>query len=653
MFTIDITASKIVWVLAALFGIYAIYWLIRNLKDPYYSSAIKTILVILRTVAILIFIIIFLDIKITFVRDRQVKPEIAFLWDLSQSMNHVGDEDFSVTDILRSSSYREIDRQTSIYHITNMQNPRIVTEAQLRSLPVDEVISDNSKLIKFAEKQARFHELVLISDGRSYIGESLGSIKLSDKLTLHTIGVGNKTKKELLQLRSVRFPDHVLQGDSIAVNWSLENPSDESIQTRLIINNVKENVFEQDVVIPAHGMMIYKKTFSPLPEGPSTWTWSLEKENKRNEIGSENLYVHSSAIRIVIHANPPSQDISMLTTVLSTLERIEVFKDKEWKIAFPDEKPDLLIQTWHPLTEPKIYQNIPSILLYRDLENSYQTSGELSIVGLQPYLNFNPDPITNARFWKSLPPIQVANYKGEGSVIMKTEQGRPVILENTKDQSLLITASGLWRWNLAGFEKDWDGIYKHLITGMINNQIRRGGKSYIALDDKIYSGIAYQPFNVGIEHYHFELLDQSETSVRVSLLDSNYQEIYRKELNTPSEKVTSFILKEAGEYFVEAEIFTHDLLLESDTAKILINENDMEDRYKSCDADLLKRVAMRHGGHYVQIDDLDSLKYFISTDKTWKPLTHLMIARKAYFLYVLMFLMLCIDWILRKRNGGM
>ncbi len=205
MFNFDLTASKIVWVLAALLAFYAIYWLIRNLKDTYYPSPIKIILVILRTAALVIFIIIFLDIKITHIRDRQVEPEVAFLWDLSQSMNKAGNEAFQVTDILRSPTYRALDRQTNISHITNMQDPMIVTEAQLRALPVEEAISDNGKLFRYAEKQTRFRELVLISDGRSYIGESLGTIQLSDKLVVHTIGVGNDPEEELLQLRSPVF----------------------------------------------------------------------------------------------------------------------------------------------------------------------------------------------------------------------------------------------------------------------------------------------------------------------------------------------------------------------------------------------------------------------------------------------------------------
>lgn len=653
MFNIDLTASKIVWVLAALLAFYGIYWLIRSLKDPYYPSAIRIILAVLRTAAILIFIIIFLDIKITHIRDRQVEPEIAFLWDLSQSMNTAGSEAFSVTDILRSPSYRAIDRQTRISHITDMQDPGIVTETQLRTLSLEEVISDNGKLIRFAEKQTRFRELVLVSDGRSFMGESLGSIRLSDKLVLHTIGVGNDPEAELLQLRSVSFPDHVLQGDSITLSWSLENPSGESIQTELIIKKDNENVFKQEVEIPAQRMMVFEHTFTPMPEGSSIWIWSLEENNEQIKIGSENLYVHPSAIRVVIHADPPDQDIAMISTVLSEFERIKIFKDKDWRIAFPDEKPDLLIQTWHPDTQTKIYQDIPSILFYRDLKGSYITSGELSPDGLQPYIYFDPDPVTNARYWKSLPPVQVANYKGEGSVIMETNRGRPVILENAKDQSLIIAASGLWRWNLAGFEKNWDGIYIHLIKGMVNDQIRRAGKSYIALDEKIYSGIAYQPFNLRVERYNLELLKQTETILRVSLTDSSYEEILRKELDALSDNITSFTLKEAGKYYAKAEIFTHGMLLESDTAKILIEKNDMENRQKGCDAGILKQVAERHDGNYIHINDLDSLQYIIFTDKIWEQVSGVFIAQRAYFLYALMFLMFCADWILRKRNGGM
>ena len=653
MFNIDLTASKIVWVLAALLAFYTIYWLIRSLKDPYYPSVIRIILAILRTAAIVIFIIIFLDIKITHIHDRQVEPEIAFLWDLSQSMNAQENEVYKVSDILRKASYRAIDRQTYISHITDMQDSKIVTETQLKALSLNEAISDNGILLRFAEQQARFSELILISDGRSYIGEDLESIWLSDKLVLHTVGVGSVPEVELLELRSVNFPDHVLQGDSIALSWALENPSEESIKTKLIIKKDDEDVFKQEVDIPAQQMMVYKHTFASLPKGSSTWKWSLEENNEQIKIGSENLFVHPSAIRVVIHADPPDQDIAMISTILSNVKRIEIFKDKDWRIAFPGEKPDLLIQTWHPDTEAKIYQDIPSILFYRDLKNSYITSGELLPSGLQPYLYFDPDPVTNARYWKILPPIQVANYKGEGSVVLKTGMGRAVILENVEEHSLIIAASGLWRWNLAGFEKNWDGIYTHLIKGMVDDLIRRDEKNYIALDEKIYSGIAYKPINLRVEQYNLELLDRNEISLYVSLMDSSYEEIHRKELDILIDNITSFTLKEAGEYYVKAEVFTHGVLLESDTAMIMIEENNMENLLTGCDIETLKQLAERHGGTYVHISDLDSLQQIISTDKKWEQVSRMFVARRSYILYVLMFLMLCADWVLRKRNGGM
>ena len=95
------------------------------------------------------------------------------------------------------------------------------------------------------------------------------------------------------------------------------------------------------------------------------------------------------------------------------------------------------------------------------------------------------------------------------------------------------------------------------------------------------------------------------------------------------------------------------MLLESDTAKILIKENDMENLLTGCDVGILKQLAERHGGTYVHISDLDSLQQIISTDKRWEQVSRVFIARRSYLLYALMFLMLCADWILRKRNGGM
>ncbi|MEA2077810.1 MAG: hypothetical protein U9O95_07320, partial [Candidatus Marinimicrobia bacterium] len=490
MIQFDLTSSRILWAFTLILALFLIFWLFRNRRNNYYTKTIKNILSILRVSAIIIFILILLDIKINFARDKQVKPEIAFLWDLSESMFQA-DSSYNVRNILNSRSYRNIAKKVNISHISEMQIPRIVSETQLKNSLLKETISDNGKLLRFAEEQARFKELILVSDGRSYLGEPLESIHLTDGLKVHVIGIGEKITAGLPILRSVNFPEYIMQGDSIRLSWLLQNSGDKNMNSEVFIRRDGKEVFRERVLISAQRMLVFEQTFPSANEGISDWKWFIESKNEDIEIGTKNIYIHPSALRVLCYANPPDQDIAMASTVLLTSDRYQVYNIDEWKTQFPENNPDLVIQTWHSEDAKRIYPNTPAILFLRDKRASYQTSSELKLNIIQPYVYFVSDISENARFWTQLPPIQVAHYSGKEKLVMKTSKGDPVILEDFSKGKMIINASGLWRWNLAGYEKDWNGIYRHMIEEMVETLIRRNRKNYIALDEKIYMGIAY------------------------------------------------------------------------------------------------------------------------------------------------------------------
>jgi hypothetical protein len=650
MFQIDVTSSILVWALGALLLIYSIFWVIRSLRNTYYSPTIRNILIILRCAAIVLFLFLLFDLRITHIANKQVEPEIAFLWDRSKSMDANSDAKFMVTDIVGSRAYKNLVNKTRIDHIVDMLNPKIISELELKRSKNDEEISDNSKLLRFAEKQVRYKEIVLISDGQSYLGEDLEEIKLKEKLIVHTVGVGDDPGSYLPLLRSVRFPDHILQGDTFEVKWSLQNPHDGVLQSELILKKEGQEVFRQEVEIPPMRMISFEQNFAPSQEGPVNWTWSVRQGDKDNVIAREDVLVYPSAVRIVCYADPLDQDISMVENVLSGSDKIKVYKIDEWRKEFPDEIPDILIQTLHSEGDQKMFKEAAAILFYKNKNASYITSGDLRVKSMQPFLYFEADPSLNAYYWQQLPPVQVVENTKPGIVLLETKSGIPLISENSKTQDIIITASGLWRWNLAGYEKDWNGLYEFLIHGMIQEQLRRNENGYIGLDEELYTGISYQAVQFRVDQFNKDLINRSDSRLRVSLLDTSYMVLQQKDI---VENMSSFILKNPGEYFIKAELFSKGLLLESDTSKVIIRDNDLEGRQLGLNDRALKKLAADHAGTYLHVNDLDSLSFTISTQKHWEEISKVFITRKSYWLIAFMFLLLCADWIIRKRSGGM
>ena len=92
---------------------------------------------------------------------------------------------------------------------------------------------------------------------------------------------------------------------------------------------------------------------------------------------------------------------------------------------------------------------------------------------------------------------------------------------------------------------------------------------------------------------------------------------------------------------------------ESDTSEDVIRANDFEDKQPGLNDRAIKKLTADHAGTYLHVNDLDSLSFSISTEKHWEEISKILITRKSYWLIAFMFLLLCADWIIRKRSGGM
>jgi hypothetical protein len=78
----------------------------------------------------------------------------------------------------------------------------------------------------------------------------------------------------------------------------------------------------------------------------------------------------------------------------------------------------------------------------------------------------------------------------------------------------------------------------------------------------------------------------------------------------------------------------------------------METYDPGCDEKALQKLTNDHRGYYLHTDDLNGLADMVSTERTWKDVSKVYIARHSYLLFAVMFLLLCADWIIRKRSGG-
>ena len=646
MFEIDITSSKIIWLLVAILFIYTIFWLMRALKDPYYSKTVKIALLILRSFAILVFILLFLDLKISYVQNKIQEPSIAFVWDFSESMALV--ENYRVQEILSGPLYKNIHKDSKIDHIAGMNEPEILSLTQLQKKALDEGITDIASLLRFAEKQLQYDEIILVTDGQAYLGERLDNFRLQHDINLHCIAVGEVAENVFPEIRSIAFPEHIFKGDSIQVAWTLQNPSDKAIQGELIIEVDGKETFKQSVDIPPYRMNNFSLLTTPLPEGNREWVWIFRSDEKQKNLVSKEIVVKDSKLNIVVHAVPPDQDISMIKHILSKDDKLEIFDLASWQERFPGQEPFLIIQTWDPNENPKLFKDVPAILLYRNNKADYRTTNKLSIEKMRTYVYVDEDPAKNRRYWEQVPPVQVAILKDmdDASRIVKDESGRVLILE--KGEDIILLASGMWQWNLAAYQKDWDGLYEHVIIGMLEELIGTRSGRMIAFDQEYYDGFAFQSIGFNLEIAD-DLLNGSE--LKISLLDSSYSEIKRIE-SASSHESFYFKVEEPGDYYMRAGLIVKGEELASDTVALNIRENDLETSILGVNELDLQKLCANNIGKYIPYNALDTINFEIEKQNKYKMYSREIYVRKIYLLYFLMFLAMLVDWVLRKMNGG-
>ncbi|MDZ7822178.1 MAG: hypothetical protein U5N26_10520 [Candidatus Marinimicrobia bacterium] len=112
---------------------------------------------------------------------------------------------------------------------------------------------------------------------------------------------------------------------------------------------------------------------------------------------------------------------------------------------------------------------------------------------------------------------------------MKSASGRPFILEDARSGRVIVNGAGFWRWQLSGYGKAWNGIYRHLLEGMIEESLRREGRGFIRFARKDLTAMQYVPFDISVQVRNPDLLDASASRINVALYDSLFSVIRRRD----------------------------------------------------------------------------------------------------------------------------
>ncbi|MDD3716636.1 MAG: hypothetical protein PHX07_05830 [Candidatus Marinimicrobia bacterium] len=648
MIRFDVTHSLFILLFCALIVLFTLYWNYRFLRRDFYPTKIRRIIVILRSLALLLLLPLLLDLEISLTRNVEQVPLYAFVWDLSASMQNTDGTHFQASQVLNGSEYRSLRKKIRIEHIAGMREPALRLESELRQKKSDETVTDLGKLLRFADKAARYRGIVLISDGQSYLGELLPELRLSSGIPIFAVAVGDTLRNGGIALRSVRHPAFITEDDSLLLHLIFENPANVNAGGFISILNGPDTLYREKMELEARRFREYRTRLPGMTAGNKRLDFYFNEDL----LDARAIQIFPSHIRVVCDSREADPDIAMINTVLSVEADYRIYSRDSWEKRYPGEKPDLLIQIWHPQEAPLFFENVPAILFYRESGAMYRQSGEFRIAEYRPYLLPEKDPYLSHLYWKQLPPVYLLKYPGKGKAVLESGEGLALVLEDRAEKRIIISGSGFWRWQLSAYEKGWEGLYRHWVNGMVREILKSGEGHFISFDRNEYRVLQYTTLAAITQSYDAAIADMADARVSVSLHDADFAELQRREHVFHSSMRSDFMPGDTGRYYLMARLFVKGSLIESDTAAVQVLYHDPETRYRGCNAEALKSLSANHGGAYLPLEQLDSLEKLLPAEKEIQTQNTVFQARRAYAGILILLLLLCAEWIIRKRNGS-
>lgn len=265
------------------------------------------------------------------------------------------------------------------------------------------------------------------------------------------------------------------------------------------------------------------------------------------------------------------------------------------------------------------------------------------------------------------PPLKVpfATYSGktENEVLLKQQIGSvgtdvPLIgfSKNTDSKTGIIFGEGLWRWRLADFQLN--GTHDHfnqLLSKMVQYLALKDDKSNFRVhtDKKRFLENEKLVFEAELYNKSYELVNDAE--VQMSIKNSEGK-TYRYAFSRNNK---SYLLN-AGSFSPGTYTYTATANMggktESSKGSFTVLPLLVELVETRADHQLMQNIASQHNGAFYLPSQLDALKKRILEDESIKPVVYreeeVMDAVNLKWIGLFLFLLLALEWFIRKRNGA-
>ncbi|MFV0378732.1 MAG: hypothetical protein ACK5JD_15675 [Mangrovibacterium sp.] len=678
---------SILFLIAALvlaFGLTLLLYRVQK-ENTWFSKSQTITLAVLRFLGLFIVMVLLLEPAIELNKRYTQKPVLIVAFDNSESVQH---EVKTSEELINKAKQAFPGFETEFWSFGEIsQKSDLLTASELHS--------DYGKLFQTVQDQylgKTIGAMILIGDGlfNSGIDPVFAAAKLP--FPVFTVGVGDSTSRADASILKVTTNPTTYLENSFPVEINLMYRQFSGKQSVLTIWEDDKLVHKSEIAIP--GNEYFKQEVVRIQAskpGLHRYRASVDEfadeQNTSNNSFEFSIQVIEQKQRILLLAHGAHPDLAALIKVIEPRKSYEYELITDSKTNFNPENYDLFIL--HQLPD-KTTANSPSIqailkskrpvLWILGHQSSLSVLNNLSlgfaIGNNQGYEMAYPAPnngfnlFTTERYWaeqaRNWPPLQVPfadiQLKGDWQVLLnqqlrQVDTNRPLLfLGRPVDTKLgVVLGEGIWQWRVqdyienASFEQ-----FDNMMLKIINYLIIKPGEDNFT--------VYYKPRYAEDEDVVLsaELLNDSYQNVvapdvKLTLSSENglhYSYVFDK---TDSQYQLNMGHLSAGTYSFDASVNWGEKVFR-EHGSFSVDKVQLEQINTQADFNLLYQLSASTGGRFFNQDQFGQLTELLNQQKElsgtsiWQQVYLKFISLK--FLFILLFLLLSLEWFLRKYWGS-
>lgn len=691
--------------LAVLAG-YAIY--VYRYTVPQVSAAKKTLLVSLRTLALLLLLFIIFEPILTLAKKNIIEPVNLFFVDNSRSIN-IEDGTNRKENINNFINEIESSLKNSFQLFAFGNETEEVSFDSVEFINFESGVTNFSKIFSSIDKGRNISSITIISDG--VITEGANPLFTAEKLNIpvYTVGVGDTTKKRDIEVANVLFNEFIYVETPTTIQAAVLNNgfAGTNISAKLLEN---DKVIEQkNISLSESGVQNVSFNYTPQTGGEKKLTIAVTNIEGENTFANNRkiFYVNvlDTKINVLILAGSPSSDLSFIKNSLKLDENLKVnsitqiaankFLEKEnrdalidsadvfFLVGFPSQETphDMLNKVVKLISE----KNIPYFLTLSgnaDMQRLREIQGILpftisgSFTGyfeVQPLTssdessnpllqNNSPSPLSS---WNSLPPVYQPNndfaVKAEGDAIARSKVNnvplnKPLIITSRlgSKRSIAILAKDIWKWKLQTATKELD-LFDNFIFNSVKwlNTSEDQKQVSIKTSKKLYALGEDVEFAAQVYDAAFNPVNDAEVKINIRSGEDNY-EINLSSIGSGLYE-GAFQTNAAGDYTFSGSAYLNGKKLGDDAGRFNMGEVDIEMVDTRMNYEFLNSLANQTNGEFFTAPDykplFDILKQrTLNASKEKINVSEINLWSNEW-LMVIVILLFALEWFFRKRAG--